>query len=273
VEVNSLIQDIGRSELKYVSSIAMTANASPGLIADFNAGSITHGIVLLSLAAMTAILICMGRKAREKNAQDARRLDRILAIALYAIWIVLTCRNLLPGHFRWDRSLPLHICDLTGLAAPIALWTRWRPARAILYFWGLGLSTQAFITPMLSAGPMHLDFWVYWISHFAIVMTAIYDLAVRAYQPNWHDWRTTVLISAAYVLLVLPINQRLGVNYGYLGRTEVAQRTLIRVLGPWPERVPRLVALVWIGMAAMVPLGTSIEVKTASVPATISSVQ
>jgi hypothetical integral membrane protein (TIGR02206 family) len=246
-----------------VSSIATSAGACPVLFDDFHAGSITHAMVLIVLALGTCFWIRIGRWAHEKSREDGRRVDRILALSLFAIWILLAGRNLLPGHFRWDRSLPLHICDLTGLAAPIALWTRWRPARAILYFWGLGLSTQAFITPVLLAGPVHFAFWAYWIGHFAIVMTAIYDITVRAYQPNWSDWRNMVLISAAYVLIVMPVNQRLGVNYGYLGRTEVAQRTLVRVLGPWPERVPRLVALVWIGMAGMVPLATLRRTVTA----------
>jgi hypothetical protein len=52
----------------------------------------------------------------------------------------------MPGHLRWDKSLPLHICDLTRLLVPVALWTNHRAARAMLYFWGLGLSSQAFIT-------------------------------------------------------------------------------------------------------------------------------
>jgi uncharacterized membrane protein YwaF len=49
-------------------------------------------------------------------------------------------------------GLPLQLCDVNGLFAPLALLTGWRAARAALYFWTAALTVQAFIQPALAAG-------------------------------------------------------------------------------------------------------------------------
>src|SRR5205085_885108 len=58
---------------------------------------------------------------------------------------------LLPWMWNVSYSLPLQLCDLAWITAVYALWTRRRWAHALLYYWGLTLSSQAFITPELAA--------------------------------------------------------------------------------------------------------------------------
>jgi hypothetical integral membrane protein (TIGR02206 family) len=218
---------------------------------EFRTGSVTHVLVFVVLGVISFALIWGRRLAELRGEIFSRRLDRGFALLLVTVWCALNARQVLPGHFRWDKSLPLHICDLVGLAAPIALWTSRRAARAILYFWGLGLSTQAFITPMLYLGPAHLDFWCYWICHITIVTAAFYDLVARGYRPNWRDWEIVAVVSVGYVLMVLPLDIRLGVNYGFIGPTDFAQAAAIRALGQWPGRVVKIVMVVWAGTALM----------------------
>jgi hypothetical integral membrane protein (TIGR02206 family) len=115
-----------------------------------------------------------------------------------------------------------------------------------MYFWGIGLCTQGFLTPDLQDGPAKVGFWGFWLAHYSIVGGAIYDVAARGYRPIWHDYRLALGAGAVYIALILPLDIALGVNYGYVGRSTPGQATLVDVLGPWPWRVA-----VMLGLAAM----------------------
>lgn len=147
---------------------------------------------------------------------------------------------MLPSRFRLDNSLPLHLCDVAGLLAPVALLTLWRPLRAVLFFWAIGLSTQAFFTPVLREGCARTDFWLFWIGHIQIVGSAFYDVFALRYRPKFRDFAIGLAANILYFALVLPVDLALSVNYGYVGNTKPDQPTIIDKLGPWPLR------LVWI---------------------------
>jgi len=135
------------------------------------------------------------------------------------------------------------VCDVTTLCVPLALLGGRRMPRALLYFWGLGLSTQGVLTPDLQDGPGQVGFWMFWLAHFSVVGGALYDVIARGYRPTWHDYRRAVGIGLVYIALLFGLNMCLGVNYGYVGQAEPGQPTIVDVLGPWPWRVPVIVAL------------------------------
>lgn len=141
-----------------------------------------------------------------------------------------------PAHYDITRSLPLHMCDIAGLLAPLLFLTHWRPIRAIMYFWGIGLSTQAFITPTLLEGIGEQRYWLFWLNHLAIVGSAVYDLIVRRFRPTARDYITTTIITLAWFAAVGLLNTKLGSNYGYNGNVKMDRPTIIDKLGPWPER-------------------------------------
>ncbi len=176
---------------------------------------------------------------------------------------------------RWDlaESLPLHVCDLAAWIAALALLTQHRTLRTMLYFWGIGLSTQAFFTPVLSEGPGHLIFWFFWIGHTQIVGSAIYDVVVLAYRPSLKDLRTALLISVAYAAIIFIFDWAVGANYAYIGPSKPEQRTIIDALGPWPLRA---IYIALIGTAAVVlawaiwPLATMLNPRSSTDPSTSS---
>ena len=116
-----------------------------------------------------------------------------------------------------DGGLPLHLCDFNGLVAPLALLTLNRWARATLYFWSFTLTLQAFIQPLLSAGPAQLAFWAFWAGHTIIMASAVYDVVVLGFRPDWRDVGRVIVVSLAYVAVVTPVNLALGTNYGFIG--------------------------------------------------------
>lgn len=216
---------------------------------EFEAFSATHAWVIVVFLAMLGGLTLMGRCARRRGWD--RTLDHALAIVALVAWLLINLWWMWPTNFTVEESLPLHICDLAGLAAPIALRFSKQWSRAILYYWGLGLSTQGFITPGLAAGPARIGFWLFWANHFLVVGLALYDLIVRSYRPGWRDYRIATTLAVIYMALIFVFDLTFGLNYGYAGSRTLGARSIVDWLGPWPWRVVAMVALGYLVMALL----------------------
>lgn len=201
----------------------------------FHAFSAMHGVVLVTFAVVTALVCALGRRWRGTG--GLARAERAAGALMIVLWLAATAYWLVPANFRIEEALPIHMCDLTGLIAPLVLLTG-RPAlRALLYFWGLGLSIHGMLTPVLADGPAHPQFWLFWLTHSAIIGTAVYDLVVGGYRPDRRDWMLAIGWCAVWLLVVLGVNLSLDVNYGYVGSVTPERPTIIDQLGPWPGRV------------------------------------
>ncbi len=205
----------------------------------------THGITVLACTATIAMLCWIGR--RFDAPQQHLRL-RVMLGVFGLVWQVINtsyfCR---PSAFSLGTSLPLQICDLMGFVAPLAMLTGSRYLKAVLYFFALGLSTQAFVTPIVRFGPGHPEFWIFWVSHTIIVGYAVIELVVFKYRPSLRDLLGAVLTGVGYVAAMLTINHLLRdhrANYGFVADIQLAAPTLIDRLGPWPLRV------LWMGVIA-----------------------
>jgi hypothetical integral membrane protein (TIGR02206 family) len=141
-----------------------------------------------------------------------------------------------PSHFDPAEDLPLQLCRIMAWVSAIAMFTTLPPFRALLYFWGLGLCFQGFVTPLRLDGLSHPYFWIFWIGHLQIVGSALYDLIVRGYRPTKWDYRFTLVAGLVFFLVISAINLGFGWNYAYLGTGKYRTRNVIDLLGPWPQR-------------------------------------
>jgi hypothetical integral membrane protein (TIGR02206 family) len=218
-------------------------------MSDFHSFSFTHLLMLLLLAAFTALIIYLGRKW-DRTAKG-RALDWTLAVVAVVFWAVDHGRWMLPGSFDPSVALPVHICNLAGLCVPIVLLTRVRVFRAILYFWGIGLSTQSIITPDLVIGPATFGFWMYWINHTIVIGVPIYDVLARGYRPTWRDYGWVTLTDLPYLAVIIPVDIRLHANYGYVGNAMSKQASIVDFLGAWPLRIVWIFLLGQLAMALL----------------------
>lgn len=207
----------------------------------FEAFSIVHFGALAALALVIVAVSYIGARIRRRGREFVA--DLLLASIGFAAWLAVEIWWLRPDRFTWGNSLPLQVCDLAGLVAPIAIITNHRAVRSLLFFWGIGLCTQGLVTPVAPEGPAHLGFWMTWINHGAIALLAVYDLVVREFRPTWRDLGRTLLITTAYAVCMFTIDAILGWNYGYLGPTKPGATTILDTLGPWPARVPFIMLL------------------------------
>jgi len=145
----------------------------------------------------------------------------------------------------------LQVCDVTALSAALVFLTAHRLPQTISYFWGIALSTQGVFTPDLVGGPATLAFWGFWMYHAIVVGAGVYSVVVRGFRPTWRDFFVAASLGLVYACALFALDAATGANYGYLGRTGSSQPSLIDVLGPWPRRVPVMIALALSAMAAL----------------------
>jgi uncharacterized membrane protein YwaF len=96
-------------------------------------------------------------------------------------------------------------------------------------------------------------FWAFWTAHTIIAACAVYDVVVRGFRPGWNDLGRALAVSGAYVALVVPLDVRLGADYGFLGNPAAENEIppFVRALGPWPQRAIILVMLAALGFVVV----------------------
>ncbi len=228
----------------------------------FEKGTLTHGAVLVVSVALVGLVVLTSRSLRVR---DPRRADSLrwwmgIAVLLFEILHNLYWLALRQGGFDLKESLPLHICDVAGLVAAAALLFPSRRLVTILYFWGVGLSSLAFVIPVLTEGPLYVEFWTFWASHLVIVGGAVFFVLAEGYRPALRDLFFALAVTFAYIMLLLAINVVIDANYGYVGRESEATA----FLGGWP--FPRLPLIIFGGVlletAAWLPFGVLARQRT-----------
>ena len=215
----------------------------------FRAFGVLHAATLGAIAGLTVLAILVAR--RRPPAPPATPAERAVGWAYLSAWgTTYTYLFFSPLH-EPAKTLPLQLCHITAALAALLLITRWELLRPLVYFWGLALCTQALVTPALAEGPALYPFWFFWITHGLIVGVAFYELFARGYRPALRDYGIACAASAVYFTLILPLDIAFGWNYGFVGPGKPEVRTIVDALGPWPERLAIIVALVAGAMALL----------------------
>ncbi len=203
-----------------------------------------HLGVVVGFVALCIAVCAIGRHEHSRE-HGERRFGRALAWVCLAGWVVQQGYFITVVHNPQD-SLPLHVCDLAALIGPLALlierpaWSWW--LRALLFFWGVGLTTQGLVTPTLEHGPNHPRFYLFWLNHGSVVLLAVYDFVVRGYRPRYAEVWFAIGVTYALAALMIPVNLALNANYVFSGPSTPEAPTVLDALGAWPVR------LVWMAL-------------------------
>ena len=189
-----------------------------------------------------ALLVWLGRQQTEAKARVFGRVLGALTAAIYAA--VLIYSFIPPSRY----SLPLQLTDLATTAGAYALWSQRHWACALTYYWGLVLSVQALISPVLKS-PDFPDyrFLAFWAIHLLVVWAAVYLTWGRGFRPTWRSYRLVIAVTVAWAAITLTFNSIAGTNYGFLNRKPETP-SLLDLFGPWPVYVLTasvLLLIVW----------------------------
>jgi hypothetical integral membrane protein (TIGR02206 family) len=213
---------------------------------EFTAYGPSHWAVLAVFAAVAVALVWLGRRQTDTQARLFCRVAGALTAAIYGAAFVY---SLFPPGLAW--SVPLHLTDLATITAAYALWSQKPWAFALTYYWGLVLSVQALISPVLT-GPdfPHLQFLGFFSIHLLVVWGAIYLTWGRGMRPGWRSFRFVVAATLVWVAVTMTFNSIAGTDYGFLNG-KPSTPSLLDLFGPWPAYLVvagTLVVAVWVAM-------------------------
>jgi hypothetical integral membrane protein (TIGR02206 family) len=185
------------------------------------------------------LLVWIGRRQTEAQ---ARLLGRVLGALTAVIYGAMVIHTLIPPAV--ERSVPLRLTDLATVAAACALWSQRHWAYALTYYWGLVLSAQALISPVLKSPDFpHYEFLAFWSIHLLVVWAAIYLTWGRGMRPTWRSYRITVAVTAVWAAVTFTFNMVAGTNYSFFNEKPTTA-SLLDYLGPWPVYIGTATALI-----------------------------
>lgn len=216
----------------------------------FEPFGLTHGVVTGLFLFALLVFGSVGVRLREGVHGDGlfgghglRRMEVAGGWFGVGVWVFLNAWYMQPSEFAWDESLPLHICDVVAIAGPLGLLTRSRLLMSLAWFWGVGLSSQGLVTPVLQVGLDDMRFYLFWANHWIAVGIGIWFVAVIGYRPRSRDFVAVLIVSLVWMLGLFLLGWIVGGNYGYVGKSLPDQPTVLDALGEWPIRAVNLVLI------------------------------
>jgi hypothetical integral membrane protein (TIGR02206 family) len=186
----------------------------------------------LALLVVVAVLLCVAARRA-----PGRWIDAVAAIIAVVLVIAeLSWQPYVLVNKTWSAgaSLPVQLCDVGGFVAAAALLRRQLLLVEVAYFWGLGGTLQAVLTPDLR--DQHFPSFPYlqfYVTHDLVILAALFLVIGLALYPRPGAVRRIFLLTLAFAAIVGLIDLVTGGNYMYLRQVPVSG-SLLNLMGPWP---------------------------------------
>jgi len=188
----------------------MDTNAPPV----FHAYGSAHLIIIFLTVASPFVLAFMVHRT------GSRFLERSICLAISAVLLIDYAAFVIIGRqfgvTVWYRVLPLQLCDWAMFVIIVALWTGNRRWLEIAYFWGIGGTLQAILTPNLAFGFPDLRFIAFFVSHSGIIIGIVFLMLIYRFRPRPTGIVRTFLWTEVYFVVAFTVDLLTGENYGFL---------------------------------------------------------
>ena len=173
-----------------------------------------HLTVIFLTIALPFVLAATVRRAK------SGRLERVIVASLsallvlnYAVYLILV-RNV--SVMSWEQMLPLQLCDWGMVVVIVAMWSGNQRWFEVAYFWGIGGTLQAVLTPNLRFGFPDFRFFSFFISHSGIIIGVIFLMLSRRFRPHPMSILRVFAWSEFYFVVTFIADELTGYNYGFL---------------------------------------------------------
>jgi hypothetical integral membrane protein (TIGR02206 family) len=129
--------------------------------------------------------------------------------------------------------LPLHLCTLSVYLTAWMLVTGAQRVYEVVYFWGLGGTTQALLTPDLSQGFPAPAFLFFFLGHGLVIVGIFYATIVYRLRPYPASIPRVAAITLTLAAAIFFVNLGLDTNFLDL-MAKPSRPSLLDWLGPWP---------------------------------------
>lgn len=180
----------------------------------FRPFGVAHLIVIFLTLALPFVLALAVHRTK------SRFLERSIAFSISALLLInyvaylIVARHL--GDTTWTKSLPIQLCDWAMFVIIVALWTGNRRWLEIAYFWGIGGTLQAIITPNLPFGFPDLRFISFFVAHSGIIIGIVFLMLIYRFRPRPNAILRAFAWSEVYFVVAFTVDWLTGENYGFL---------------------------------------------------------
>ncbi|PYI77864.1 MAG: TIGR02206 family membrane protein [Verrucomicrobia bacterium] len=164
-----------------------------------------------------------------KSSLTERIVVGMLSLVLVLNYLVYLSLVRQFGAVTWEQLLPMQLCDWAMVVVIISMWTRRPRWFEVAYFWGIGGTVQAVLTPNLPYGFPDFRFFSFFISHCGIIIGIIFLMLRHHLRPWGFSIARVFLWTELYFILTLAADEFTGFNYGFLLHKPEAQ-TLLNLL-------------------------------------------
>jgi hypothetical integral membrane protein (TIGR02206 family) len=153
---------------------------------------------------------------RTKSPRVEKIIIGILSAALVSNYVVYLIFIRSRGVGTWQEMLPMQMCDWGMVVVIVAMWTGNQRWFEVAYFWGIGGTLQAVLTPNLRFGFPDWRFISFFTSHCGIIIGVVFLMLTRRYRPHPMSIVRVFLWSEFYFVVTFITDKLTGVNYGFL---------------------------------------------------------
>ena len=173
-----------------------------------------HLTVIFLTIALPFALAAFVRRTKSPHVERAIvALLSALLILNYVAYLIFVRSH---GVVNWQQMLPLQLCDWGMVVVIVAMWTGSQRWFEVAYFWGIGGTLQAVLTPNLRFGFPDWRFISFFTSHSGIIVGVIFLMLTRRYRPYPMSIVRTFIWSELYFVVTMIADALTGFNYGFL---------------------------------------------------------
>ena len=153
---------------------------------------------------------------RTKSPRAAKVIVGVLSGVLVLNYVVYLIFIRSRGIETWQHMLPMQLCDWGMVVVIVAMLTGNQRWFEVAYFWGIGGTLQAVLTPDLRFGFPDWRFISFFTSHCGIIVGVVFLMLTHRYRPYPMSIVRVFLWSEFYFVVTLIVDELTGVNYGFL---------------------------------------------------------
>src|SRR5437763_16103975 len=141
----------------------------------------------------------------------SQRIEKVIIGALssvlilnYIVYLVFIRSH---GVVDWRQRLSMQMCDWGMVVGIVAMRTGNRRWFEVAYFWGIGGTLQAVLTPNLRFGFPYWRFISFFTSHCGIIVGVVFLMLTQKYSPYPMSILRSFLLSEFYFVVTLIADQ------------------------------------------------------------------
>jgi hypothetical integral membrane protein (TIGR02206 family) len=198
----------------------------------FQAYGLPHLTVIFLTIVLPFALAALVR--RTKSHRIEKTIIGVLSAVLILNYVVYLVFVRSRGVVDWRQMLPMQMCDWGMVVVIVAMWSGNQRWFEVAYFWGIGGTLQAVLTPNLRYGFPDWRFISFFTSHSGIIVGVVFLMLTRRCRPYPVSIVRVWLWSEFYVVVTLVVDELTGFNYGFLLHKPEAFSILSFLSDSWP---------------------------------------